>query len=60
MPTTRPLAFALIVALAAGSAAPDSLAAKKPAAKKKAPAVAMACADFHAEANKPWLAHTLT
>ena len=35
MPTTRPLAFALIVALAAGSAAPDSLAAKKPAAKKK-------------------------
>ena len=56
MPTTRPLAFALIVALAAGSAAPDSLAAKKPAAKKKAPAVAVACADFHAEANKPWLA----
>ena len=56
MPTTRPLAFALIVALAAGSAAPDSLAAKKPAAKKKAPAVALACADFHAEANKPWLA----
>ncbi|GHB98495.1 M13 family metallopeptidase [Thermomonas carbonis] len=55
MPTTRPLAFALIVALAAGSAAPDSLAAKKPAAKKKAPAVALACSDFHAEANKAWL-----
>ena len=56
MPTPRPLAFALIVALAAGSAAPDSLAAKKPAAKKKAPAVALACSDFHAEANKGWLA----
>ena len=56
MPTQRPLAFALIVALAAGSAAPDSLAAKKPAAKKKAPAVALACSDFHAEANKGWLA----
>ena len=55
MPTTRPLAFALIVALAAGTAAPDSLAAKKPAAKKKAPAVALACSDFHAEANKAWL-----
>jgi putative endopeptidase len=56
MPTTRPLAFALIVALAAGSAAPDSIAAKKPAAKKKAPAIALACSDFHAEANKAWLA----
>ncbi|HSD16119.1 MAG TPA: M13 family metallopeptidase [Thermomonas sp.] len=55
MPTKRPLAFALIVALAAGSAAPDSLAAKKPAGKK-APAVALACSDFHAEANKGWLA----
>ena len=56
MPTPRPLAFALIVALAAGTAAPDSLAAKKPAAKKKAPAVALACSDFHAEANQAWLA----
>ena len=56
MPTPRPLAFALLVALVAGSAAPDSLAAKKPAAKKKAPAVAVACSDFHAEANKAWLA----
>ena len=55
MPTTRPLAFALIVTLAAGAAAPDSLAAKKPAAKK-APAVSLACTDFHAEANKGWLA----
>ena len=56
MLTPRPLAFALIVALAAGTAAPDSLAAKKPAAKKKAPAVALTCSDFHAEANKAWLA----
>ena len=56
MPTPRPLAFALLVALVAGSAAPDSLAAKKPAAKKKAPAVAVACSDFHAEATKAWLA----
>ena len=41
MPTTRPLAFALIVALAAGTAALDSLAPKKSAAKPKAPAVAL-------------------
>ena len=56
MPTPRPLAIALILALTAGLAAPDSLAAKKPAAKKaKAPAVALACTDFHAEANADWL-----
>ena len=56
MPTPRPLAIALILALSAGLAAPDSHAAKKPAPKKaKAPAVALVCTDFNAEANAAWL-----
>jgi len=56
MPTPRPLALALILALAAGIAAPDGHAAKKPAAKKaKAPAVSAACSDFYANANADWL-----
>ncbi len=56
MPTLRPLAIALILALAAGMAAPDGHAAKKSAAKKaKAPAVSAACTDFYADANKAWL-----
>ncbi len=55
MPTPRPLAIALILALASGLAAPDSLAAKKKPAARKAPAAALACADFHAEANAAWL-----
>lgn len=57
MLTSRPLAFALVLALASGFAAPDSLAAKKkPAPKKsKTPAVALACSDFNAEANAAWL-----
>ena len=56
MPTPRPLALALILALAAGMAAPDGHAAKKPAAKKaKAPAVSATCSDFYADANKDWL-----
>ncbi len=56
MPTPRPLALALILALVAGLAAPDGHAAKKPAKKKaKAPAVSAACTDFYADANKDWL-----
>ncbi|MDI1252003.1 M13 family metallopeptidase [Thermomonas sp.] len=55
MPTPRPLAFALILALASGLAAPDSHAAKKKPAAKKAPAVALACTDFYADANADWL-----
>src|SRR6478672_10200418 len=56
MPTPRPLALALIIALAAGLAAPDGHAAKKPAAKKaKAPAVPAMCTDFYASANADWL-----
>lgn len=56
MPTPRPLALALILALAAGIAAPDGHAAKKPAAKKaKAPAASAACSDFYANANADWL-----
>jgi len=56
MPTPRPLALALLLALAAGLAAPDGHAAKKPAAKKaKAPAASAACADFYANANADWL-----
>ena len=55
MPTLRPPAIALILALAAGAAAPDADAAKKPARKAKAPAVSAACADFYAHANADWL-----
>ena len=58
MPTPRPLAFAVLLAIVASLAAPDALAQKKkPAAKKaKAPAVAAACTDFYADANAGWLA----
>jgi putative endopeptidase len=56
MQTPRPLALALILALAAGTAAPDGHAAKKPAAKKaKAAAVSAECTDFYASANADWL-----
>ena len=55
MPTPRPLALALILALAAGIAAPDGQAAKKPAKKAKAPVVSTACTDFYADANADWL-----
>ena len=55
MPTARPLATALVIALAAGLASPDGMAAKKKPAQKKA-ATPPACADFYAEANKGWLA----
>ncbi|MES2858789.1 MAG: M13 family metallopeptidase [Pseudomonadota bacterium] len=55
MPTPRPLAFAMILAFAAGASAPDAMAQrKKPAAKQaKVPA---ACMDFYADANAAWLA----
>ncbi|MGE4366857.1 M13 family peptidase, partial [Thermomonas sp.] len=58
MPTPRPLALALLAALAASLASPQGLAArKKPVAHKKAAAVASAaCTDLYAEANKGWLA----
>ena len=55
MPTPRPLALALIIALAAGIAAPDGHAAKKPAKKAKAPTVPAVCTDFYASANADWL-----
>jgi putative endopeptidase len=55
MPTPRPLALALIAALAASLASPAGIAAKKKPAPKKATA-APACTDFYAEANKGWLA----
>ena len=56
MPNPRPLAIALILAIAAGIAAPAADAAKKPAPKKaKAPAASAVCADFHASANADWL-----
>ncbi len=55
MPTPRPLALALIVALAASLASPAGQAAKKKPVRKAA-AVSPACTDFYAEANKGWLA----
>ena len=58
MPTLRPLAFAVIIAVLAGLAAPDAIAQKKKRAAKKAkaPPVAAACLDFYADANASWLA----
>jgi len=57
MPTPRPLAIALIIALAAGLATPDAGAAKKkPAARKAGPEAALSCSNFYAEADKGWLA----
>jgi putative endopeptidase len=55
MPHARPLALALIVAIAALSA-PDADAQRKAATQRaKAPAVPAECRDFYAEANKDWL-----
>jgi len=52
----RPLVFALAIALAAGLASPQGIAAKKPASSKsRAPAASLACTDFYAEANRSWL-----
>ncbi len=58
MPTPRPLAFAVILVIVAGLAAPDAIAQKKkPAAKKaKAPAVTAVCSDLYTDANSAWLA----
>ncbi|GGK07416.1 M13 family metallopeptidase [Luteimonas terricola] len=54
MPRTIPLALALTLVLAL--AAPDAGAQRRAAAK--APAGPTACGDFHAFANKDWLAAT--
>ena len=54
MPTPRPLAIALVIAIAAGLASPAGVAAKKKPAQKKA-ATPPACTDFYADANKSWL-----
>lgn len=56
MPNLRPLALAMVVALAAAATAPDANAQKKKAPARKAPAVSAACTDFYAVANKDWLA----
>ncbi|HEX2595621.1 MAG TPA: M13 family metallopeptidase N-terminal domain-containing protein, partial [Luteimonas sp.] len=56
MPTTRPLAIALCLALVASTASPGADAAKrKKHAAKKAPAVSLVCSDFYSEANADWL-----
>lgn len=56
MPHARPLALALIVALAATLPAHDADAAKKKApAKKPVVAAATACSDFYTFANADWL-----
>ena len=56
MPTTRPLVFALCLALLASTASPGADAAKrKKHAGKKAPAVSLVCSDFYSEANADWL-----
>jgi putative endopeptidase len=56
MPTTRPLAIALCLALVASTASPGADAAKrKKHAAKKAPAVSLVCSDFYSQANADWL-----
>ena len=56
MPTARPLAIALCLALVASTASPGADAAKrKKHAAKKAPAVSLVCSDFYSQANADWL-----
>ncbi|MDE2406885.1 MAG: M13 family metallopeptidase [Xanthomonadaceae bacterium] len=56
MPHPRPLVIALAIVVAAGLCPSPSLAAKKSVANKsKTPAVALACSDFYADANRAWL-----
>jgi putative endopeptidase len=56
MPTTRPLAIALCLALVAATASPGADAAKrKKHVAKKAPAVSLVCSDFYSDANADWL-----
>jgi putative endopeptidase len=56
MPTTRPLAIALCLALVASTASPGADAAKrKKHVVKKAPAVSLVCSDFYSQANADWL-----
>jgi putative endopeptidase len=51
----RPLALALSLSLIASLASPTADAAKKKKTSKKAPAISLACSDFHAQANADWL-----
>jgi putative endopeptidase len=56
MPTTRPLAIALCLALVASTASPGADAAKrKKHVVKKAPADSLVCSDFYSQANADWL-----
>jgi len=56
MPTSRPLALALSLALIATLTAPAADAAKKKkSASKKVPESSLVCRDFYAQANADWL-----
>jgi putative endopeptidase len=56
MPTPRPLAFALCLALVASLSAPAADAAKKKkSSTKKKVETSLACSDFYAQANADWL-----
>ena len=56
MPTPRPLAFALCLALVASLSAPTADAAKKKqSSTKKKVETSLACSDFYAQANADWL-----
>jgi putative endopeptidase len=61
MPSSRPLACALLITLIAGAAAADAQAAKKKTKSKAstAPAAASACSDFYTYANSTWLKSNL-
>ncbi len=56
MPTSRPVALALSLALLTVLAAPAADAAKKKkTASKKTPEASLVCRDFYAQANADWL-----
>ncbi len=56
MPTSRPVALALSMALLTVLAAPAADAAKKKkSASKSTPEASLACRDFYAQANADWL-----
>jgi len=55
MPTPRPLAFALCLALIASLSIPVADAAKKKKSSPKKAETSLACSDFYAQANSDWL-----
>jgi putative endopeptidase len=55
MPTPRPLAFALCLALIASLSSPGADAAKKKKSSTKKSETSLACSDFYTHVNSDWL-----